>query len=120
MWPRITELFLAVWLVASQWIVPTPAGTEPFIRTNALTCAALIALFALLSFRAALEKAHLLTLVVALWLIVLAFLQPDPPPPAAYQNFAVTGLTLLLFAILPSRASDPPRAWREFWRQAGS
>ena len=116
MWPRVAELLLAAWLAASPWMIAPPAGAGASIRINALACAALIALFALLSFRAALEKAHLFSIAVALWLIGIAFLQPDPPPPAAYQNFVVTGLTLLLFAILPSRASEPPRAWREFWR----
>jgi hypothetical protein len=116
MWPRIAELLISAWLAASPWIVPSPAGADPIVRTNALVCAALIALFALLSFRAPWEKAHLLSLPVAVWLVAIAFLQPNPPPPAPFQNFVVTGLTLLLFAILPTRASEPPRAWREFQR----
>ena len=115
MWPRIVELLLAAWLAASPWLLPAPTDAASFLRVNALVCAGLIALFALLSFRAAWEKAHLLSFAVALWLIGIAFLQPNPPPPASYQNFVVTGLTLLLFAVLPSRASDPPRAWRKFY-----
>lgn len=117
MWPRIAELLLAAWLAASPWVIPAPAGDEASIRAHAIACAAAIALFALLSFRPAWEKAHLLSLAPALWLIGVAFLQPDPPPAAAYQNFVVTSLTLLLFAILPSRASQSPRAWREFWQE---
>ncbi len=72
---------------------------------NALVCAALVALFALLSFRTAWEKAHLLSSVVALWLISVAFAVPQPPPPpASYQNFIVVGLTLLLVRVYGFRS----------------
>lgn len=114
MWPRVAELLIAAWLAFSPWILATPAGAEFFLRANALVCAAFIALFALFSFRAALEKAHLLSIAVALWIIGVAFAAPNPPPPAIYQNFVVVGLFLLLLAVLPSRASEPPRGWREF------
>jgi hypothetical protein len=116
MWPRIVELLLSAWLATSPWIISAPADGGNFLHWNALICAALIALFALLSFRSAWNKMHLLSLGVALWLIGVAFLQPNPPPPAAYQNFVVTGLTLLLFAVVPSRASELSQAWREFYR----
>ena len=117
MWPRVAELLIAAWLAASPWVLPVPTGAEFFLHANALTCAALIALFALLSFRAALEKAHLLSLAVALWIIGIAFTAPNPPPPAMYQNFVVVGLLLLMIAVLPSHASEPPRDWREFYRE---
>jgi peptidoglycan/LPS O-acetylase OafA/YrhL len=116
MWPRVVELLIAAWLASSPWIFAAPAASEFFLRANALVCAALIALFALLSFRAAWEKAHLLTIAVAFWIIGVAFAAPNPPPPALYQNFVVVVLLLLLIAVLPSRASEPPRAWREFYR----
>jgi len=117
MWPRIIELLLAAWLAASPWIVPAPPDAAPFLRLNSLACAAAIAALALISFRSAWEKAHLGSLAIGLWLIALAFLQPNPPPPPAYQNYVVTALLLLTFAILPTRASDPPRAWSDFWPQ---
>lgn len=119
MWPRIAEFLLAAWLAASPWVLAAPAGNENSIRAHATACAALIALFALLSFRPAWEKAHLLSLAPAFWLIGVAFLQADPPPAAENQNFVITSLTLLLVAILPSRASQSPRAWREFWQEHG-
>jgi hypothetical protein len=97
-------------------MLPVPADAEFFLRANALICAALIALFGLLSFRPALEKAHLFSNAVALWIIGVAFAVPDPPPPAIYQNFVIVGLLLLLIVVLPSRASEPPRGWREFHR----
>jgi hypothetical protein len=114
MWPRVAELLIAAWLAASPYLLPAPARSEFFLHINAIVCAALIAVFALLSFRAGWGKAHLLSLAVALWLIGVAFSAPNPPPPAPYQNFVVVGLLLLLFGVLPSRASEPPRAWREF------
>jgi hypothetical protein len=116
-WPRVVELLIALWLAVSAWVLPMPMGAEFFLRVNALVSAALIALFALLSFRAALEKAHLLSMAVAAWLIGIAFAAPNPPPPAMYQNFVVVGLLLLLVTILPSRASESPRGWREFYEK---
>ena len=116
MWPRVVELLIAAWLASSPWIFAAPAGFEFFLRANALVCATLIALFALLSFRAALEKTHLLSIAVALWIIGVAFAAPNPPPPAPYQNLVVVGLLLLMIAVLPSRASEPPKAWRDFYR----
>jgi peptidoglycan/LPS O-acetylase OafA/YrhL len=116
MWPRVTEILIAAWLASSPWIFAAPAGSEFFLRANALVCAAFIALFALLSFRAASGRTHLLTIAVALWMIGVAFAAPNPPPPAPYQNLVVVGLLLLLIAVLPSRASEPPKAWRDFYR----
>ena len=116
MWPRLAELLIAVWLAASPWLLPMPGGAGAFLRANALVCAGLVALFALLSFRRALAKAHLLSLGVAVWLAAVAIAAPDPPPPAAYQNCMVVGLLLLLFAVVPSRASEAPSGWQEFYR----
>jgi hypothetical protein len=120
MWPRVAELLIAIWLAASPYVLSAPAGSEFFLRINALICAALVAVFALISFRDAWAKAHLLSLAVALWLIGVAFVAPNPPPPLAYQNFVVVGLLLLLFGVLPSRASEPPRPWREFYERKDS
>jgi hypothetical protein len=59
---------------------------------------------------------HLMHLVIALWLIAFAFARPSPPP-APYQNYVVIGLLLTLLAVIPTRASEPPSAWREFYDQ---
>jgi hypothetical protein len=117
MWPRVVELLIAAWLASSPWIFAAPADADFLLRVNALVCATLIALFALLSFHPAWERAHVLTIAVALWIIGVAFAAPNPPPPAPYQNFVVVGLLLLLIAVLPSRASEPPRGWREFYHK---
>jgi hypothetical protein len=116
MWPRVVELLIAAWLASSPWIFAAPTKSEFFLGANALVSAAFIALFALLSFRTATEKAHLCSIAVALWIIGLAFAAPNPPPPAPYQNFVVVGLLLLMIAVLPSRVSEPPKAWRDFYR----
>lgn len=96
MWSRILELLLAGWLVASHDWVP----------------AALTALFALLSFR--FRKMHLCTLGVGLYLVYTAFAQP--PGPRA-ENHLVVGLLLLILALIPSHAQQPPREWVEFLKQ---
>jgi hypothetical protein len=38
---------------------------------------------------------------------------PYPTPPAL-QNDLLVGVLLLMFAILPSEASLPPRSWRDY------
>jgi len=113
MWARGIELLLAGWLAASPLIFQH-APEALLLWVTDLLCAVSMASFSLLSFRPALEKAHLLNLVVAAWLLgVGAFTVPSPPPPAL-QNEVVIGLLLLMLAIVPSHASHPPRAWQEF------
>jgi hypothetical protein len=112
MWARVVELLLACWLVASPFLFRHPSG-ERILWWTDVGGGALIALFALLSWRQWLRRAHLLSIVVALWLIGFGFLGSPYPPPAALQNDIVVGMVLLTFAIVPGEASRPPAAWRE-------
>jgi len=113
MWARIVELMLGIWLAISAFVFGY-ASENAFLQTSDLVCAALVAVFALGSYRPKMEKIHLLHIGVAAWLIGCAFLRPDPPPAAPYQNYVVTGLLLIMFAVIPSRASQPPHSWEEF------
>ena len=105
---------LALWLMISPFVFRYPS--EPrFIWFNDYACGAFIATCSLLSFLPRIEKLHLLNLLVAGWLIAVAYAQPESPPPPPYQNYAVVALLLLVFGILPSHASEPPRKWKEYY-----
>jgi hypothetical protein len=113
MWARVAEVLLACWLGLSPWIFRYPAD-DRFLWVTSFASAVCILFFSLLSYSPQRENAHLLNLVVAAGLIGTGFLGYRSPPPPAVQNFVTVGLLLLMFAIVPSRASQPPRSWQEF------
>lgn len=110
MWTRIAELLTAVWLFASHFIFGYDGSID-------LICAIGIALFAALSFIDKLNKMHLLEVIPACALLYVSYTYPTPILPFALQNFILVALNILLFAILPSNASDHPRPWRHFLRK---
>jgi peptidoglycan/LPS O-acetylase OafA/YrhL len=107
------EIVLGGWLVISPFLFRHPEDERAFWWTD-LGAGVLVTLFALLSWRRRLRRAHLLSIAVALWLVAFGFLASPHPPPPALQNDIVVGLLLLTFAIVPSEASRPPAAWRDF------
>ena len=58
------------------------------------------------------SRAHLATVAVALWLIAFGYLAGGVAAPPWAQNDVIAGLVLLMLAIVPTRALDPPPAWR--------
>jgi hypothetical protein len=61
-------------------------------------------------------RAHLLNILVALWLLGFGYFGFGEPAPPAAQNNIVVGLILLMLAIIPSEATLPPKGWRELTR----
>jgi peptidoglycan/LPS O-acetylase OafA/YrhL len=120
MWARIVEFMLGCWLLISAYIFGYEAD-RTFLWINDLVCGGLILVFALISFHVRFYRAHLLTLLVALWLVGVGYLgyapPPSPPPPGEYQNYIVLGLLLLMLAIVPSHAELPPRRWQEYFQE---
>jgi hypothetical protein len=113
MWARTVEVMLGFWFAASPFIF-SHSPDEPRLWWNDLGSAFLIIAISLLSFWSRTRRAHLLNILVALWLIGFGYFGfGDPPPPAA-QNDLTVGLILLMLAIIPSEATLPPRGWREF------
>lgn len=110
MWGRVIEIITAVWLALSPFIfrAQDAAGLVWFDCSVATA----IAVLAALSYWPALQHAHLITLVVAVGLTLYGRLAELPPPPEQ-QNHIVIGLFLLMIAVIPSEASQPPRQWRE-------
>ncbi len=112
MWPRYAEMALALWLVLSPFVLP--AGfAEDTLATSAVVSGVLVGLFALLSFEQGLRRLHLASLAVGAWLTLFGYLSTRAEATAPAENHVVVGLLLLMFALLPSEASLPPRSWRE-------
>jgi hypothetical protein len=110
MWARIVELLLGGWLLASPFLFSIPLFDD-------WLAALLVLLFAGLSFFESLNKMHLLQVVPAGWLIYLSFSYPTPYLPFYLQNDLLVALSLFLFAVIPSNASDHPRPWRNFLKR---
>jgi hypothetical protein len=109
MWARYAELVLAGWLGISPFVMNH--GQSTWLWVHDLLLALLIASLALLSFRRPFVRAHLLLIPVAAWLTGFGWWHAHgyaTGAPAAFQNWIVVGLLLLLFAIIPSHASTPP------------
>ncbi len=109
MWGRVIEIMTAVWLAMSPFIFRSQHMTS--LLTIDLLVALLIAVLAGLSCWKPTRHAHLLTLLVAVGLIVWGRFATAPPPPV-HQNHIVVGLFLLMIALIPNDASQPPTVWR--------
>ena len=113
MWPRPVEVMLGCWLAASPFIF-SHSSAEPRLWWNDLGSALLIVTFSLFSFWSRATRAHLLNILMALWLVGFGYFGfADQSPPAA-QNDLTVGLILLMLAIIPSEATLPPKGWRDF------
>ncbi len=115
MWARTVEVMLGLWLAASPFIF-SHSPDQPRLWWNDFGSAFLIITISLLSFWSRTTRAHLLNILVAVWLVGFGYFGfGDPPPPAAQNDFVV-GLILLMLAIIPSEATLPPQGWRKFTR----
>lgn len=112
---RVIEFMLACWLAMSPFILHYPSD-ETFLWANDLTCACLVALFAVLSFWDPLRKIHLLTLGVAFWLCGLGYMTFPEMASPPQENSVSIGLLLLMLSIVPSHAQLPPRPWQKFYQ----
>jgi len=63
-----------------------------------------------------LRYAHIGILLVASWVVGFSYFQGGHPAGASYQNALLTGLTLLLVAIVPNNAGQPPVSWRRYYQ----
>lgn len=116
MWPRTAEVMLGLWLAASPFIFGHSAA-EPRLWWNDFICAALVMTISLASFHDRTRRAHLLNIAVALWLMAFAYFTSGSPAPPAAQNDLAVGILLLMLAIIPSRASEPPQSWIDMSRK---
>ena len=112
MWPRVVEVMIGVWLAMSPFVFHRSFDHPPY-WWNDFASSVLVMTFALLSFWHRTRHAHLLQIVMGLWLMGWAFANGfgSEPVPPILQNDVMTGFTLLMFAILPNRASRPSASW---------
>ncbi len=111
MWPRHFEVFMAIWLSLSWLIFPYPQDSNK-LMIHDFFISTLIATISLLNYKY--RYIHLFNILSAIWLIILAFKSKAPITDAPYQNYMVLGLILLIFTVIPPRASNPPEEWEEF------
>lgn len=112
MWPRIAELLLGLWLALSPAIFAGTASVEAFARRDIVAGIAIVVL-SVLSFWRRAGGAHFVTALLAIGLGLAAYFGAERPGPPAAQNEIAVALTLLLFAIVPNHATQPPRPWRQ-------
>lgn len=113
MWARVVEIMLATFLAISSFIFPYPAPLWIFD----IIVATWLYTFSFLSFYFPLRKIHLLNLLASFALLIAAFTREVSPPPHAFQNYAVLGLLLFMFVLVPSYADEPPVPWSDYFKK---
>jgi len=108
MWGRVVEIMTAVWLAVSPFVFRVQS--DPTILWADQIIALSICVLSGLSYWRPTRHAHLLILLIAVGLIAWGRLSGTPPP-FIHQNHIVAGLFLLMIAIIPNHASDPPPVW---------
>jgi hypothetical protein len=112
MWPRYFEILLGLWLVVSPEIYGHAAELQALAASERVTGAAIV-IASVLSFWRRTESAHFASGAIALLLAAygwLSFPRPGPPP---VQNDITVAVVVLMFFLLPNRASQPPESWRK-------
>lgn len=112
MWARVIEFMLGCWLALSPFIFGHSADVK-HLWWNDLGCAVAVSALALISFWRPLRYAHLAQIIVGVWLIGFGYIMSSHPVSPALQNNVTVGWLLLMFAIIPNRASLPSEGWRE-------
>ncbi len=115
MWARVVEFMLALWLAISPFIFGYPDSAF-FFLINDFSCSTLLAFFSLICYYKPFRKMHLLNLLIACYLIALAYIFKQSPHQALLQNYMVIGLLLLMIGLVPTESEKPPHSWRDFYK----
>lgn len=107
MWARISEIVLGIWLLLTPVIFKVEDWAGVYIGP-------IVILLALMCFYEKINKMHLLQVLPAFWLLYLGYTYPTSTLPFYLQNYILVALTILMFAVIPSNASDHPRPWKRF------
>jgi len=111
MWARIVECMLGCWLLMSPFIFQH-SEKEIALWVNDLSVGIVLIVGSLASYWKRTFWAHWLFLPIGLWLIGFGRFSYSPPLPRGYQNEIITGILLLMFAIVPNEATQPPKSWQ--------
>ena len=112
MWPRVVELMLGVWLLIAPFVFGFVLGG--FQSMQAWICGFVVIIASCLSYWPPTRHARAATALTGLWLTGSSYAVGAFPAPPDVQNGLLTGLLLVMFAIIPNEASEPPRPWRPF------
>lgn|SRR5690554_3920072 len=110
MWGRVVEIMTGVWLAVSPFVFGVQSNMT--LLWIDLAVAMTIWLLSGLSYWHPTRHAHALILLVSAGLILWGRFAVIPPTPI-HQNHIVVGLFLLMMAIIPNDASQPPQPWRQ-------
>lgn len=113
MWPRITELIIGLWIVASPFLFGV-ADIASSLAATSLVCGTVVVTASILSFWEPARHARAATALIGLWLLGFAYMTAARPAELELQNLFVCGLLLILLAVVPNEAKQPPRPWRKF------
>jgi SPW repeat len=110
MWARIIECMLGIWLLLSPFIFRhAPAARAQWV--NDFATGGVVILLSLASYWRPTVWAHWLLLFLGCWLVGFGrFWTPSTLNPG-FQNNILVGLVLLMVAVVPNEASQPPRMW---------
>ncbi|SRR5690606_22550319 len=110
MWPRVTECMLGCWLLISPFVFRYEDQPLGWWINDYAVGLAVIGL-GLMSYWRPTRRIHLLTVLLAIWLVLYGRFGHQYPFPPTAQNYITLGFLLMMLAIIPSRASEPPAEW---------
>ncbi|WP_166823287.1 SPW repeat domain-containing protein [Thalassoroseus pseudoceratinae] len=111
MWSRDLEGTLGCWLIMSPLIFYYGQPNYGLWEHN-LICGSVVILLAILSYWRPTRAAHWLQPLVGCWLVAFAYLKGFGDATAMAQNHLLVGLLLMMFGVIPNRATAPPKAWQ--------
>jgi len=109
MWARVLEFVIATWLPLSPWFFRAEDKFSLVIVESIVGL--VIALLTALSYLPRWRYLHFGNVLVALMLVGWGRLAESFPPPV-HQGHIVMGLVLLMIALIPVDASQPPPGWK--------
>lgn len=112
-WPRVVEAGLAICFALSPWVLNAPVLLK-WIDTLA---AIAIVVVVIISAKNPSRLFNLWHAPVGAFLCLFPLLYSRDVHPAQAQAELLSGLLLLMFAVIPSRAMEVPLAWRELFEQ---
>jgi len=109
MWGRVIEILTAVWLALSPYIFRVEDQPNTILVDSLVALA--IGILSGLSFWKPTRHAHVAILAIALGLFIYGRFSGGSPPSGWHQNHIVVGFLLMMIAVIPNHASQPPREW---------
>lgn len=111
MWARHLEIILGIWLFCARFLLNF--GDYNFKVWDVINPLLVITL-AIACYCRKIRKLHLLQIAPAIYFIHQSFTYYTYVLPFGLQNYILVALLLLIVAIIPTEASQPPIKWRDF------